>query len=238
MGDEYTVEMDYEGFRRVFTAISGPYMRKVGVFGLVCVSFWDFVAVGMLLNEHDRAVNGVGKLLLLLVFVVAITVLFAWAVISPTFVLGTRAGLVRGWFAMHGCPDAGLAPLKGLSCSYQVQLGDHGYTMRAPGADAIRIPWLMFSDKAIRLDDEVILCTRDGEEVSSLMRNFWGIDWMMRKELPAEVLVIPEAVERAHPGLPRMIRDAVRSQTDQFARAKQTHDRTWIESLGEWVQGR
>lgn len=190
---DYQVQMDYDGFKELFVAQNGRFMRKAGVLSaIICF----LVAAGML------AVVSMGEPLgpdgvLYLVVILGAGVVSVKMAIDPSFTLFSRGEMVKHWFAAHG--GTGFDRKEDARCRYEVIVGDEGFTERS-AAGSFGIPWRGLRPKPYQGERGTYFTVDDGRN-SSMAYNMIGVNYAFRKDDPMGVLFIPKEVSDANPGL-------------------------------------
>ena len=219
----YDVHMDSDGFKDLFRASLGRLMRRWLIVALVLLI--GFLPIAILMVSMDPSGSWP-----LLVGDLALAECCIAFMRRPPVALSTRRSVVDEWFMYHGVRNVSAIPLNGLSCSYRVTLGEHGFTESM--ADGSRnVPWLALTDKPARGDDGIYFF-RDGGLNSSALYNLIGINWAFRDEGVVSTLFVPNSVVDANPDLVPSIRTVIRESYARYQGGKGVVPdlalRTWI----------
>ncbi|OFK22482.1 hypothetical protein HMPREF2826_01685 [Olsenella sp. HMSC062G07] len=193
MHETYEAQVDFEGFRELYLAQHGGYLKRLfalagGLCLLVSLLCWVIV-----IGESDPV-----AILIALGFT-ALTIACIAGAVHPMVAFFTRKGVVYDWFASHGRPSPSDTRLQDLRTSYQVSLEDEGFQERATGSSS-RIPWFALKPRPIKGRRGTYFARANGKE-GSVAYNLIGINWAFRDESVEGVLFVPAAVSAAHPGL-------------------------------------
>lgn len=188
----YHVHADYDMFKDVFVAQHTSYLRKVGLAWAVIAGFVVVLSVFGFFSAPDLSIG-----LIALAFVVLFVMGLRMA-ICPFALVVTRADEVRRWFSFHGARTAGV-PLRRLEADYDVVIGDEGFSEKS-SAGCVTIPWNRLRGTRVRRPSGDFLPVDDGKQ-SSLAYNAIGLNWALREEGTAGVLVIPSSVLADNPAL-------------------------------------
>ena len=221
----YKVKMDLEGFRDLFGAQNGLYMRKIAVMLLVC----DLPFTLALLWGGAYTVSL--ELLASTVMCVALVVLAILMLVRPAFCMRSRGGDVRGWFMRHGVKYAQMQPLDELRARYTVELGPLGVSEDSD-LELERTPWFAFREKPVRGRHGTCFVLDTGKQ-SSLLYNMIGINWAFREEGLDGALFVPDEVIARDPGIVGRISSAISDARAQGTGAHKTGEiEEWLRAAG------
>lgn len=223
----YHVHLDINDFKELFVAQQGQLQRVSGII-LATISLliiFLLVAIGSLADD-----------LLFVVLLGLLAILGIAFAVHPVMLLSGRSEVVRSWFESHGARNATSASLDELVADYDVEITDYGFIERV-GFSGRRVPWFALTGKSSAGQRATYFMVDNGKE-SSVLYNMVGVNWMFRDESVAGVLVVPNDVLAANPGLTDKIRANVSASRSRY---RGVGGRKAIESdagLRDWALGK
>lgn len=195
----YEAHVDIDGFRELYLARQGRYLRKVGAAIFFLFGIAAAVSVALLLEEPSAT---------WLASSAALIVVTAFGLVEAVRPFGlVPAGVAREWFAEHGASVAQDSPIADLAARYEVTLEPEGFVEYAGGMRRA-VPWAALSGRCKRTARGAYFPV-DGGRDDSLAYNMAGVNWTMREGDVAGTLFVPASVLAEHPGIDGAIAAAV-----------------------------
>lgn len=201
---KYQVRMDYDGFRDLFRAQNGTYVRKAGTLSAVCCLFLAPVLLATATSGWMSSAE-VPMMVVVAVIVGLVGVLAVWMVVDPSMMLFSRGAMVRHLFEARGGHFAGRGD---ASCDYEVSLDKEGFTQRS-GSGAFGTPWAQLRSKPLQGSRGTYFAFDDGKN-SSVAHNMAGVNYAYRQDSPMRTLFIPQEVVDANQGIVEDVERCIR----------------------------
>lgn len=223
---KFKADINFTKFKKIFKAQNKSYFKKLGIFCSIFFIPLSIISAYIFITETTM------QFFLYFILFLVLAAYAATLIFNPCIIFVTRRNIVKQWFCLHGSKNLN-ENYKNYITVYEITLSQYGVKEMFSNENLIKLPWFMFKNKYVTIDEGIIFPYDDGKN-SSLAYNLLGINYLLREENTGETLFIPKEILNQYPNLTNEISKAIDKSKKTYLKTNKNEDE--INELKKWLK--